>query len=80
MWWTDWQTIVAVVCVAAAAAAILRRARNWLNGSAKSGCHSCPARQPESVIPLSSLKLSPTLKARQTAPKPKEGLRRNTAD
>lgn len=65
MWPFQWQTIVALICVAAAAVGIIWRARRWLSGAASSGCHGCPARQDKEVVPLSSLKLSPSLKARR---------------
>lgn len=59
---TDWQTLAALLCVAAAAGALAVRIARWLRGTGQSGCHSCPARQAQPLVPLSSLTLSPTLR------------------
>lgn len=65
MWLGDWQTAVALVCVATASLALLNRVRSWANGTAKSGCGTCPSRKEKAVVPLSTLQLSSSLKARQ---------------
>jgi hypothetical protein len=60
----DWQTLAAIACVIAAAAEVAKRALGWLNGSTRSACSSCPAKQSKPVVPISSLKLSDSLKER----------------
>lgn len=60
----DWQMLAAIACVVAAAAIVARRALGWLTGSTRSACGSCPANQSKPVIPISSLKLSDSLKER----------------
>ena len=40
----DWQTVIALMTVIAAAAMMAKRILGWLSGSTKSACHSCPAR------------------------------------
>lgn len=62
----DWQTVVAIICVIAAATVIARRALGWLTGATRSGCSSCPANQSKPVVPMSSLTLSDSLKKRTT--------------
>ena len=52
----DWQTILALLCVAFAAAAVAWRMRGWLDGSAQSGCgagcQSCPARKEPPLVQI----------------------------
>ena len=52
----DWQTILALFCVASAATAVALRARGWLDGSAQSGCgagcQSCPARKEPPLVQI----------------------------
>lgn len=60
----DWQTLAALACVIAAAYVVIRRVLGWLNGSTQSACSSCPANQSKPLVPMSSLKLSDSLKQR----------------
>ena len=62
----DWQMLAAIACVIAAAAVVARRALGWMTGSAHSACGSCPANQSKPLVPISSLKLSDSLKERTT--------------
>ncbi len=50
----DWQTLVSLLCVAAAAMAVGMRLRGWMVGSAKSSCGSCHgcSANPQSLVQI----------------------------
>lgn len=58
----DWQTVIALICVLAAACALIQRLAQWVNGSA-SGCHGCPSKCSSKELPLVSIDLSPNVKS-----------------
>jgi hypothetical protein len=75
MLWFDWQIVVALLSVFAAAVMVIRRAISWMSGRTPSGCHSCPAHKANPnangvpIVPLDTLKMSTTLLARQSGPR-----------
>ncbi|MCC6512096.1 MAG: hypothetical protein IT423_23565 [Pirellulaceae bacterium] len=62
---TDGQTLIALLCVAAAAIELARRTHGWLRGSRQSACSSCPARASSPVVSLSSIQVSSSLASRE---------------